>query len=158
MNGLFKEASELISVDANEREQYLIDTGTEEIRYWKNCARSLLLCGFALMICLFISHTMYKQEKELAYQMSAVVTLQEEILFLEYRLLPEDVGLEDLRSEWFSNPCYNTIYEYSAALELVLEYLEQYPYEPAPEEQPIYEVNEPQFIYLKCNTLKTYIV
>jgi hypothetical protein len=61
--------------------------------------------------------------QEEAFVLSLNINVLEENLLLEYGLFPEDVGLDELRSEWYFNPCYETAMEYFDGLFTVYECL-----------------------------------
>lgn len=65
-------------------------------------------------------------EKE-AYLISVSINLMEDNLLFKYGVLPEDIGFEELRSAWISNPCYETSMAYYNALQDALDYFDQAP-------------------------------
>ena len=70
----------------------------------------------------------YKQYSEAvekqAYVLSVSINLLEETLLFNHHVLPEDIGFEELRSAWISDPCYETAMPYYEALKAALEYFE----------------------------------
>ena len=70
----------------------------------------------------------YKQYSEAvekqAYVLSVSINLLEETLLFNHHVLPEDIGFEELRSAWVSDPCYETSMPYYEALKAALEYFE----------------------------------
>lgn len=59
-----------------------------------------------------------------AYVLSVSINLLEDTLLFNYRVLPQDIGFEELRSAWISNPCYETAMPYYEALKSALDYLD----------------------------------
>lgn len=61
-----------------------------------------------------------------AYLLSVTINLLEDNLLIQYGIFPEEVGLDNLRSAWISNPCYETAIAYYEALSDFFEHFDQY--------------------------------
>lgn len=89
----------------------------------------LIIVMLAIMLIInAIQSYQYKEyaeviEKE-AYVISVSINLLEDTLMFKHGILPEDIGLEELRSAWISDPCYETAISYYTALKDALEYFE----------------------------------
>ena len=93
---------------------------------------ALLLTIILLMsIFIYFEHQKSELAEQEAYLLSALITLQEDNLFLAYGLLPKDIGLQELKDAWTDSPCYETATKYSNALRTVLEKLEESSLPPA---------------------------
>lgn len=82
----------------------------------------------------------YKQYSETleqqAYVLSVSINLLEDTLLFNYKILPEDIGFEELRSTWISTPCYETAMPYYKALKQAVDHFENN-YESTPNLEPI---------------------
>lgn len=108
-----------------------IETECNEANQCKQTAISQKhIIAFLLLIIVMMSGLMLLQNQKAklkeheAYVLSVLIDLQEDHLFLKYGVRPNEIGLEDLRSEWVDNPCYETAINYSDALSLVIESFE----------------------------------
>ncbi len=90
----------------------------------------LIFFVISMVVCFFMVGSYINQQKKLcelqiqeAYMTCSLIDAQEEHLLLKYQLLPEQVGLGELRNAWKDNPCYETSHAYSDALTLVIDAL-----------------------------------
>ena len=81
-----------------------------------------------LLITNAVQLKQYKQYSETlekqAHLLSVSINLLEDNLLFTYKVLPQDIGFEDLRSAWIKNPCYETAKPYYDALKQTLDYIE----------------------------------
>lgn len=112
-----------------ENVEYYSAEEEENSIFTKRVSLEKFVIGLLILIIVFMAMFMWqhdqnrKLETEEAYLISMMINLQEDNLLLGYGLFPSDVGLEKLQSTWINNPCYDTAYEYSEALGIVLEEL-----------------------------------
>lgn len=94
----------------------------------------------AMLIMNAVEIRQYKQYSETleqqAYVLSVSINLLEDTLLFNYKILPEDIGFEELRSTWISNPCYETAMPYYEALRQAVDHFENN-YESTPNLEPI---------------------
>lgn len=82
-----------------------------------------------LTVLLIMTSLQVSQQKEYgaviakeAYVISVSINLMEDTLMFKYGVLPEDIGLDDLRSRWIDTPCHETAEAYYTALKSALDY------------------------------------
>lgn len=110
----------------------------------KNFMKLLIVILVAVIVMQSVLMYSNQREGELveqnAYLTCVLINMKEDHLLLKYNVFPEQVGLADYKNAWIENPCAETAEAYNAALEQLLNYLEDNTLREDPILEDVFEV------------------